>query len=493
MASSFAARSAHAPGASALRPAPRSPSGRRRARVALAIVAKGQKGVRRVAQAPGQEQFPPGSVMGKMMNLRLNTINWKVLAEASEKLEGELASQPILGLVRAEVTLRGVAALERERRGYREYILLRSLGLKAWFTMATSRAGVKDPRMRCAVGAALAKPDGEFNIYRRVLAHCREVADDEDWNAFADGLAGDVRRVAETVAEADLKTTKVRYDAKVTEEDFDRIEAEVNGAIEALEAIKNEGGVKGGEEEEARAIAVTVPWVDPGAPPAGVLPSSEAGGSEEKASSSDEGASSSEEGASSEDASAAESMFGKRSKKKKAKMPKAGGGVVAGASALASALRSGESLEATLARLAKRQAEPTFPDVARWTVGDAKQATASEAVAALAAVALGAPEGSTVVAPSAIFASALAFDLETFGRGRTVVSPERAAAEEGSSEGSSSGGSPVYEAGSLAVFLAFDPAADPEGDAARMKKGMANARAAGAIPASVTVRLGPRA
>ena len=187
-------------------------------------------------------------------------------------------------------------------------------------------------------------------------------------------------------------------------------------------------------------------------------------------------------------------MFGKRSKKKKAKMPKAGGGVVAGASALASALRSGESLEATLARLAKRQAEPTFPDVARWTIGDAKQATASEAVAALAAVALGAPEGSTVVAPSAIFASALAFDLGTFGRGRRVVSPERAAAE-GSSEwsSSSSGGSPVYEAGSLAVFLAFDPAADPEGDAARMKKGMANARAAGAVPASVTVRLAPRA
>ena len=68
--------------------------------------------------------------------------------------------------------------------------------------------------MRCAVGAALAKPDGEFNIYRRVFAHSREVAENEDWNAFADGLAGDVRRVAETVAEADLKTTKVRYDVE---------------------------------------------------------------------------------------------------------------------------------------------------------------------------------------------------------------------------------------------------------------------------------------
>ena len=109
----------------------------------------------------------------------------------------------------------------------------------------------------------------------------------------------------------------------------------MNGAIRALEAIKNEG-VKGGEGEGAR-LAVTVPWVDPPRAPPGRTPVFEAGGSEEEPPHPKRSLI--------RDASAAESMFGKRSKKKKAKMPKAGGGVVAGASALASALRSGPSLE----------------------------------------------------------------------------------------------------------------------------------------------------
>ena len=131
------------------------------------------------------------------MNLRLNKINWKVLSDASDKLDGELASQPILGLVRAEVLLRGVDELQREGRGYKEYILLRSLGLKAWFTMATSRAGIVDPVERCAVGKALADPAGEHNIYRRVLAHAPRAAEG-DWTGFADGLAEDARAPPQT-------------------------------------------------------------------------------------------------------------------------------------------------------------------------------------------------------------------------------------------------------------------------------------------------------
>jgi hypothetical protein len=63
-----------------------------------------------------------------MMNLRLNKIKWQVLSDATLRLEGELATQPILGLVKAEVLLRGVEALELENRGYKEYILVRSLG-----------------------------------------------------------------------------------------------------------------------------------------------------------------------------------------------------------------------------------------------------------------------------------------------------------------------------------------------------------------------------
>ena len=134
-----------------------------RARVAFTPMAKGQKGVRKVVQSgAGALSFNPGSVLSKMMNVTKNKINWKILDDAADKLDEELASQPILGLVRAEVTIRGIDALEAEGRGYKEYILLRSLGLKAWFTHATSRAGVHDPLTRCAVGKRLADPDGDF-------------------------------------------------------------------------------------------------------------------------------------------------------------------------------------------------------------------------------------------------------------------------------------------------------------------------------------------
>ena len=95
-----------------------------RARVAFTPMAKGQKGVRKVVQSgAGALSFNPGSVLSKMMNVTKNKINWKILDDAADKLDGELASQPILGLVRAEVTIRGIDALEREGRGYKEYIL----------------------------------------------------------------------------------------------------------------------------------------------------------------------------------------------------------------------------------------------------------------------------------------------------------------------------------------------------------------------------------
>lgn len=66
-----------------------------RHRVLFSPKAKGQKGVRKVLSNPA-EQFAPGSVMGKMMNSRLNKIQWKVLSDAADKLDGELATQPIL-------------------------------------------------------------------------------------------------------------------------------------------------------------------------------------------------------------------------------------------------------------------------------------------------------------------------------------------------------------------------------------------------------------
>ena len=439
-----------APGAAPLRRSPVRPP---RAHVRTTPTAKGQKGVRRVVSSPGQEQFPPGSTLGKMMNLRLNKINWRVLNDAADKLEGELASQPILGLVRAETLLRGVDALEKEGRGYREYILVRSLGLKMWFTHATSRAGVADPRMRCAVGKALASPDGEFNIYRRVLTHA-PLASRGDWEGFADGLASDARAAAEAASEADLRTTKVRYGAAVTEAHFEFIAKEIDRATRDIERAFDAS-----DSDAHVSVCALVPWLDPGDAPVRAAP----GGTPAAAAAAAAAAAPEDD---------VESMFGK--KKKKKKPPRASIAETHAANdAKGSVSRDG--LEKTLGRLVKKQAEPAFPEVSAWIVGE-KQATASDAVAAAVAAALRAPTASTLVVPTDVFASALTFDLGVLGKDRTVVSA--AAFAEGRAEPAAS---------EKVVLLAFDPAG--AGDDAALAAAAAKAKASAASVATLTVAL----
>ena len=448
-----------APGAAPLR---RSPARSPRARVRTTPTAKGQKGVRRVVSSPGQEQFPPGSTLGKMMNLRLNKINWRVLNDAADKLEGELASQPILGLVKAETLLRGVDALEKEGRGYREYILVRSLGLKMWFTHATSRAGVSDPRARCAVGKALASPDGEFNIYRRVLAHA-PLAKSGDWEGFADGLAADARAAADAVTDADLKTAKVRYDASVAAAHFAFLDAEIENAVEKIEhAFENESENESESAAFVSAVAL-VPWLDPGTAPLSVATAA----NRATASAAEETADARK--ALSDDV---ESMFGK--KKKKTKMPRAASSSVTAVSSLDKKDAS-VSLEKTLSKLVKKQAEPTFPEVDAWTVGE-KQATGSDAVAAAVAAALRLPTGCVLVVPTDVFASAMTFDLGEIGRNRRVVSAAAFAAES----------APKKE---KVVILAFDPAG--AGADAAVAAAAAKAKASAASTALLTVALAP--
>ena len=441
-----------APGAAPLR---RSPARSARARARTTPTAKGQKGVRRVVSSPGQEQFPPGSTLGKMMNLRLNTIDWRVLNDAADKLEGELASQPILGLVKAETLLRGVDALEKEGRGYREYILLRSLGLKMWFTHATSRGGVTDPRTRCAVGKALASPDGAFNIYRRILTHA-PLAKAGDWDLFADGLAADARAAADAATEEDLRTTKVRYDAAVTAAHFEFVDAEIAAAARVIEQAFNE------KNALVSAVAL-VPWMDPGDAPARA---SAAGGEAAAAAAADE--------RSSEDD--VESMFGKKKKKKKmpSRVLRAATPSSAKNEATTAVFRDG--LEKTLGKLVKKQAEPTFPETSAWNVGE-KQATGSDAVAAAVAICLRLPPACVIVVPTDVFASALTFDLGVLGLDKRVVSAAAFVAEE----------SEEANENENAVLLAFDPAA-PGADAA-LAAAAAKAKASAASAAMLTVAL----
>eukprot|EP00740_Mantoniella_antarctica_P025924 CAMPEP_0198705294 /NCGR_PEP_ID=MMETSP1468-20131203/390358_1 /TAXON_ID=1461545 /ORGANISM="Mantoniella sp, Strain CCMP1436" /LENGTH=505 /DNA_ID=CAMNT_0044464161 /DNA_START=90 /DNA_END=1607 /DNA_ORIENTATION=- len=440
--------------------------------------AKGQKGMRKVLANPA-EQFTPNSLMGRMMNVRLNKINWKVLADAADKaVEGELASQPILGLVRTEVLLRGMDVLTAEDRGYKEYIILRSLGLKAWFTLATSRAGVIDPTERCAVGKALALPGGEYNIYRRILVHAPKAADG-DWNGFADGLADDARAVRDGLTEDSMKTVKVRYDVTVTAANFEYIAAQITAAAAVAAAAK--------AGDAPRAVALMVPWVDPGLAPGG--------GSAKQIGDDFEAVAVAEDDVESD----IESMFGKKKKKKKVGV---GGAAAAAIAAAGKALGQGAmtpSLNAVLSQLVKKQAEPTFPEVDAWIRGRGgggggslgiAQATGSEAVAAAAALALAAPSGATVVAPSALFASALTFDLGTLGPGpeggapRRVLSAAAAAKEESWSCNDSS---------SVALFITFDPPSEGLGADGDADLAAAVARASAAhVPVVVcTVALAP--
>ena len=421
-------------------------------------MAKGQKGVRKVVQSgAGALSFNPGSVLSKMMNVTKNKINWKILDDAADKLDGELASQPILGLVRAEVTIRGIDALEREGRGYKEYILLRSLGLKAWFTHATSRAGVHDPLTRCAVGKRLADPDGEFNIYRRVLAHAPAAAAG-DWTKFADGLAGDAKAAADALTDDERKTAKNRYDTSVDATAFAAIDDGVKAAAAACARAQRGDAVS--------MTAVALPWVDPGAcpvvdakSPAGDSPGGDSPGGDSPGENDGDG----------EDS--VESMFGKKAKKRN-KARSAGTGSVA-----KSVGGAPPSLDAMLSQLAKKQQEPTFPEVDAW-ITKSGQATASEAVATALALCLEAPADSVVVAPSALFASAVSFDTGSLGSGRRIVSPNAAA-------------SGKTEWGDRAMFVTFEPAAGGGGgDGGMLAKGVAAAAGAGCGVCVVVVALG---
>ena len=120
------------------------------------------------------------------------------------------------------------------------------------------RAGVHDPLTRCAVGKRLADPDGEFNIYRRVLAHAPAAAAG-DWTTFADGLAGDAKAAADALTDDARKTAKNRYDTSVDATAFAAIDDGVKAAAAACARAQR--------GDDAVATAVALPWVDPGACP----------------------------------------------------------------------------------------------------------------------------------------------------------------------------------------------------------------------------------
>ena len=212
--------------------------------------------------------------------------------------------------------------------------------------------------------------------------------------------------------------------------------------------------------------AVALPWVDPGASPV-VNTTKSAGDSPTDAAGGDTG----ENDDDGEDS--IESMFGKKAKKRN-KAKSAGTASVA-----KSAGGAPRSLDAMLSQLAKKQHEPTFPEVDAWIMKSG-QATASEAVATALALCLEAPADAVVVAPSALFASAVSFDTGSLGSGRRIISPGAAA-------------SGKTEWGDRAVFVTFEPdsaGVGGGGDGGMLAKGVAAAAGAGCGVCVVVVALG---
>jgi hypothetical protein len=282
------------------------------------------------------------------------------------------------------------------------------------------------------------------------------MAANDDWVGFANGLAEDAKSVANTLTDDDVKTAKNRYDKSIDTSAFVAIDESVKKAAELC------AGAKRGDDPVATAVAV--PWVDPGAAPATARP--KAGDSPGGDSPTETTVEKTEEDTEEEDSF--ESMFGKKAKKKNK-----GGAASAVRGAMRAAGGAAPSLDAVLSQLVKKQQEPTFPEVDAW-ITKGGQATASEAVAAALAMCLEAPEGAVVMAPSALFASAVSFDTGSLGNGRRLIAPGQAAGD-------------AVEWGERAVFIAFEP--DSCGADATLAKGVKSAVDAGAGVVVVAVAL----
>ena len=365
--------------------------------------------VRRVAvqqQQQQQSEFVPGSLLSRVVNLNKNTINWEALEKAVESLSGSDGgggengedASGVFGLVRGELNVKTREELTERSFGYKEFVLLRTLGLKTYTLASCFRAkNVKTPVRKCSVGRVLADPgskaDGFYGLYARCSDALRGSGGEDDGGSALKFLDRVTERI-ETIAEEKLdeefvSKTKNRYAKDVDESTFERAYGE--NAKKAVEFVFS--------SEDDDELILDVPNFD--------LPenigSALAGG---------------EVGALTAEDDDEPFAFGKKSKKKKKKAP-------AAASAISDAMKSvSGGQKSTLEALAdlittqakkKKQQEPTFPEFANWG-----QSTAAEAMGILLTICLAIGEECVgnknsrviLVLPSDLMLSALFFDRD---------------------------------------------------------------------------------
>lgn len=332
----------------------------------------------------------PGSLMSRLVNARTQTLDWKKLFEMADAIGDkthDLSTQPTLGLIRGELKLGGGDDLNNASRasGYREYVLQRTLGMKAMLTAATNGT-CKDPKRRCAIGRALAEPKNPRSLFATFAAR----ATPEGVDAFLRGCEEDLRAIEGELTEENVARTKNFYGAHVNEAHFEYLENQARKCAERAAASS------AAESSSSAAAFTVVPVVVPNMD---VVENAAV----------DDAAANNYSG----DEDSDEMMFGKKSKKKKNK--KNGGGAVATSAAATSNLVSsilakgkGLTAEDALSIMAEKfgSTEPAFPEIQAWG-----QTTSSEAAAVVLSILARAPAGCAVVLPSNLMTSTLTFGV----------------------------------------------------------------------------------
>jgi hypothetical protein len=336
--------------------------------------------------------FMPGSLMSRLVNARTQTLDWKKLFEMADAIGDkthDLSTQPTLGLIRGELKLGGGGDKDdlnnaSRASGYREYVLQRTLGMKAMLTAATNGT-CKDPKRRCAIGRALAEPKNPRSLFATFAAR----ATPEGVDAFLRGCEEDLRAIEGELTEENVARTKNFYGAHVNEAHFEYLE---NQARKCAERAASSSA----ESSSFTVVPVVVPNMD-------VVENAAA----------DENANNS--GDDEDSGGEASMMFGKKSKKKKNKK-NGGGGATSATSAAAtsnlvsSILAKGKGLTAedALSIMAEKfgSTEPAFPEIQAWG-----QTTSSEAAAVVLSILSRAPAGCAVVLPSNLMTSTLTFGV----------------------------------------------------------------------------------
>jgi len=165
-----------------------------------------------------------------MVNLQNNTINWEALEKTTTTSENRHAEETggVFGLIRGELEIKTKRELKERRFGYKEFVLLRTLGLKAHVLASCFRAkNVETPIRKCSVGRILADPGSkaEESFYGLYSTCADAMSGEDDGSAltFMDRVVGKIEKIAEEKLDDEfVSKSKNRYGKEVDEETFEK-------------------------------------------------------------------------------------------------------------------------------------------------------------------------------------------------------------------------------------------------------------------------------